>query len=131
MNRSYLPLFMSATTLFGIFPFLALLNDSSYDHASWLPCLYAFTGGCIACMPSVNVRPCIINVNPPEIRGASLTAANLIINAARGSGATFLTTGMTLWGVSRAYGFNVIVSTLIVCYMLYCYYSFSTAAMYS
>lgn len=85
-NRSYLPLFMALTTYLGIMPFLALLNDPTYTHASWKPCFYAFAGGCFASMPSVNVRPCIINCNPPEIRGAALTAANLVINAARGTG---------------------------------------------
>lgn len=85
-NRSYLPLFMALTTYLGILPFLGLLNDPTYTQASWKPCFYAFAGGCLASMPSVNVRPCIINCNPPEIRGAVLTAANLIINAARGTG---------------------------------------------
>jgi hypothetical protein len=85
-NRSYLPLFMALTTYLGILPFLALINDPTYDDASWKPCLYAFAGGCLASMPSVNIRPCIINCNPPEIRGAALTAANLVINAARGTG---------------------------------------------
>ncbi len=85
-NRSYLPLFMALTTYLGILPFLGLLNDPTYTQASWKPCFYAFAGGCLASMPSVNVRPCIINCNPPEIRGAALTAANLVINAARGTG---------------------------------------------
>lgn len=85
-NRSYLPLFMALTTYLGIMPFLALINDPTYHDGSWRPCLYAFAGGCLASMPIVNIRPCIINCNPPEIRGAALTAANLVINAARGTG---------------------------------------------
>jgi len=109
-DRRYLPLFMSLTTLLGIVPFLALFDDPNYDHAGLIPCLYAFAGGCLASMPSVNVRPCIINVNPPEIRGAALTAANLIINAARGAGPTFLTTIlMGMFGVDRASGFNIMI----------------------
>jgi len=109
-DRRYLPLFMSLTTLLGIAPFLALLDDPTYEVASWKPCVYAFAGGCLASMPSVNVRPCIINVNPPEIRGAALTAANLIINAARGAGPSFLTTIlMGIWGVDRAVGFNIMI----------------------
>ncbi|KAL7498684.1 hypothetical protein ACHAWT_008413 [Skeletonema menzelii] len=108
-NRSYLPLFMALTTYVGILPFLALLNDPTYTHASWKPCFYAFAGGCLASMPSVNVRPCIINCNPPEIRGAALTAANLVINAARGTGAFFLTSMMTMWGIDRQSGFNVLI----------------------
>ena len=85
-NRSYLPLFMASTTYLGILPFLALINDPTYHDGGWKPCLYAFAGGCLASMPSVNIRPCIINCNPPEIRGAALTASNLVINAARGTG---------------------------------------------
>jgi len=60
-DRRYLPLFMALTTLLGIGPFIALLDDPNYDHAGLIPCFYAFAGGCLASMPSVNVRPCIIN----------------------------------------------------------------------
>ncbi|KAL9183619.1 hypothetical protein ACHAXT_004475 [Thalassiosira profunda] len=110
-DRRYLPLFMAFTTLLGVAPFLALLDDDSYDRAGPMPCFYAFVGGCLASMPSVNVRPCIINVNPPEIRGAVLTTANLIINAARGAGPSFLTA--ILMGIlqeDRSTGFNVMIS---------------------
>ena len=111
-DRRYLPLFMSLTTMLGVIPFLALLDDASYDRAGFKPCFYAFAGGCLASMPSVNVRPCIINVNAPECRGAALTAANLIINAARGAGPSFLTTVlMGCFGLNRASGFNIMVST--------------------
>ena len=112
--RRRLPLFMSIATLIGILPFLALLDDPSYhgyDRPSlWKPYLYAFFAGCISSLPSVNVRPCLINVNPPELRGAALTAANLIINLARGAGPTFLTTMMGVWNIDRTYGLNVLVS---------------------
>ena len=110
-DRRYLPLFMSLTTMLGVIPFLALLDDASYDRAGFKPCFYAFAGGCLASMPSVNVRPCIINVNAPECRGAALTAANLIITAARGAGPSFLTTVlMGCFGLNRASGFNIMVS---------------------
>ena len=85
-NRSYLPLFMALTTYIGILPFLAMVNGSKYTQAIWKPCVYLFFGGSLASMPGVNGRPCMINCNPPEIRGAVLTAANLVINAARGTG---------------------------------------------
>ena len=113
VDRRYLPLFMSLTTMLGVIPFLALLDDASYDRAGFKPCFYAFAGGCLASMPSVNVRPCIINVNAPECRGTALTAANLIINAARGAGPSFLTTVlMGCFGLNRASGFNIMVSAL-------------------
>ena len=109
-DKRLLPLFMALTTILGVLPFIALLDDPRYHHSSLRPCLYAFTGGCLASMPSVNVRPCIINVNPPEVRGAALTAANLIITAARGAGPTFLTTVlMGFFGLNRKGGFNVMI----------------------
>jgi len=107
-NRSYLPVFMAVTTFLGIFPFLALL-DGTFHSASFAPCLYAFLGGCIESLPSVNVRPCLINVNPPETRGAALTAANLIINLARGAGPSFVTMMAGIWGVNRCFSFNVLL----------------------
>jgi hypothetical protein len=60
-NQRYLPLFMALTTLMGILPFLALLDDWRYNNAGLIPCFYAFAGGCLASMPSVNIRPCLIN----------------------------------------------------------------------
>lgn len=60
-NKRYLPLFMALTTLMGILPFLALLDDWRYNNAGLIPCFYAFAGGCLASMPSVNIRPCLIN----------------------------------------------------------------------
>ena len=41
------------------------LQGHGIFHFLGLPCLSSF-------LPSVNVRPCIINVNPPEMRGAAL-----------------------------------------------------------
>ena len=110
-NRSYLPLFMSVTTFIGIVPFLLLL-DSTFTHAGFLAITYSFLGGCIESLPSVNVRPCLINVNPPETRGAALTAANLIINVARGVGPSFITLMSAAFGANRQISFNVTVSIL-------------------
>ena len=108
-NVSYLPLFMSVTTFLGIFPFLALLNGSFTNAHGVEAVFYSFMGGCIASLPSVNVRPCIINVNPPETRGAALTAANLIINLARGAGPSCITLMGAIWHVNRRFSFNVTV----------------------
>jgi translation initiation factor 4G len=108
-NRSYLPLFMALTTFLGIFPFLALLNGSFTNAHGFAAVFFSFMGGLIASLPSVNVRPCIINVNPPETRGAALTAANLIINLARGAGPSCITLMGAIWGVNRQFSFNVTV----------------------
>jgi len=107
INRSFLPLFMAATTLIGVVPFFALLNGHTTNARGYWCILYAFTGGCFSSMPSVNVRPCLINVNPPETRGASLTAANLIINLARGLGPSCITLLGSSFDLSRQESFNI------------------------
>jgi translation initiation factor 4G len=110
-NRSYLPLFMAGTTFLGIFPFVGLLNGSFTNAHGVEAVFYSFMGGLIASLPSVNVRPCIINVNPPETRGAALTAANLIICLARGIGPSCITLMGAIWHVNRRFSFNVTVRT--------------------
>ena len=79
-GRHILPIFMSISTFLGLLPFLALLNDNSYDSASWKPCSFAFLGGFFSSLPAVNVRPCIINVNTPELRGVQLTGRCLCLS---------------------------------------------------
>jgi MFS family permease len=110
MNRSYLPLFMSATTLLGILPFLGLLNSHFTSARGPRAVFFSISGGIIASLPAVNVRPVLINVNPPETRGASLTAANLLINLGRGFGPSCITLMGTIWHVDRKFAFNVTVS---------------------
>jgi len=108
VNRALLPLFMALSTLLGILPFLGLL-DLNINGPSLLAIFCSFSGGCIANLPSVNVRPCLLNVNPPETRGAAMTAANLMINVARGAGPSLLIFSQALFGVSRQYSFNVTI----------------------
>jgi MFS family permease len=106
-NRSYLPLYMAATTFLGIFPFLDLLNSNFPIHNGYRAKVLSILGGCIASLPSVSVRPCIINVNPPETRGAALTAANLLVTLGRGIGPSFIVIMGTVFQVSRQVSFNV------------------------
>eukprot|EP00591_Stephanopyxis_turris_P001714 CAMPEP_0195516008 /NCGR_PEP_ID=MMETSP0794_2-20130614/6878_1 /TAXON_ID=515487 /ORGANISM="Stephanopyxis turris, Strain CCMP 815" /LENGTH=945 /DNA_ID=CAMNT_0040644519 /DNA_START=317 /DNA_END=3154 /DNA_ORIENTATION=+ len=108
LNVSYMPIFMAVTTFLGIFPFLGLLN-THFRGATLLPYFYSFSGGFIASSPCVNARPAIINVNPPETRGATLTAANLVINLARGTGPMMLTSLMSLAGITRQTSFNILL----------------------
>jgi translation initiation factor 4G len=114
-NRSYLPLFMALTTLLGIFPFLGLLNGTFRNAHGLLAVGYSFLGGSIASLPSVCVRPCLINVNPPETRGAALTAANLIIQLARGAGPSCITLLGAILKLDRQFSFNVTVSSENAC----------------
>jgi MFS family permease len=106
-NRSYLPLYMAATTFLGIFPFVGLLNSEFPNHNGYKAKLYAIVGGCIASLPSVSVRPCIINVNPPETRGAALTATNLLVTLGRGIGPSTIVLMGSILHVSRQVSFNV------------------------
>jgi predicted MFS family arabinose efflux permease len=106
-NRTYLPLFMAASTFMGIFPFLGLLNSSFTNHHGYKAMVYSILGGCIASLPSVNIRPCIINVNPPESRGTALTAANLVITLGRGIGPSCITIMGSFFHWSRQVSFNV------------------------
>ena len=107
IDRRFLPLFMSATTVLAAGPFLLLLNSDFTNAHGFEGFLYAFGGGLIASLPSVNVRPCLINVNPPETRGASLTAANLLINLGRGFGPSCITLMGSIWHVDRTFALNV------------------------
>ena len=104
-HSSYLPLFMALTTFLGIFPFLILLNASKMTIH--ITSLLSVLSGLIASLPSVNVRPCLINVNPPETRGASLTAANLFIQLGRGLGPSCVTLLGNVWKLDRTAAFNV------------------------
>lgn len=109
-NRSYLPLFMSAATFLGIIPFMALLNSNFPNHNGIRSKFYSVMGGCIASLPSVNIRPCIINVNPPESRGAALTAANLFVSLGRGMGPSCITLLGSIFHASRQASFNITLS---------------------
>lgn len=106
INRSFLPLFMSFSTAVGILPFLGLL-DLKLHGASLLAIFLAFVGPCIANLPSVNVRPCLLNVNPPETRGAAMTAANLMVNVGRGAGPSIVTLSQQFFDATRQYSFNL------------------------
>jgi len=106
INRAMLPLFMAFSTVVGILPFLGLL-DLKLNGASLLAIFLAFMAPCIANLPSVNVRPCILNVNPPETRGAAMTAANMMVNVARGFGPSLVTLSQRFFGASRQYSFNL------------------------
>lgn len=106
-DRTYLPIFMSVTTLLGIVPFAALLNTHFTRAHSVYGVLLALSSGMIASLPAVNVRPCLINVNPPETRGASLTAANLLISLGRGIGPSCVTLMGSIFNVDRSFSINV------------------------
>jgi MFS family permease len=108
-SPGYLPLFMGVSTLLGILPFWGILNGSFLNGPPWLPSFYAVAAGFVANLASCNVRPALINVNLPEARGATLTAANLIVNLARGTGPTMLTSLSAVMGWNRALSFQVLL----------------------
>jgi MFS family permease len=109
-NRHLLPLFMALETVCGILPFLGLLNSDFPNKHGFKAMGFSILGGCIASLPSVSVRPCILNVNPPETRGAALTAANLLVTLGRGIGPVFITLMGSIFGMSRQSSFNITLS---------------------
>jgi translation initiation factor 4G len=109
-NRHLLPLFMAIETFCGILPFLGLLNSDFPNKHGIKAMGYSILGGLIASLPSVSVRPCILNVNPPETRGAALTAANLLVTLGRGIGPVFITLMGSSFGMSRQSSFNITLS---------------------
>ena len=114
-NRCYLPIFMAITTLLGIVPFICLLNTHFTRAHGAYGIILALSSGLIASLPSVNVRPCLINVNPPETRGACLTAANLLVSLGRGVGPSCVTLMGSMFQVDRSFSINV---TLILFWVI-------------
>jgi MFS family permease len=108
--RSHLPIFMGVSTFLGIFPFIALLNSDFPYHSGYKAKFYTLLGGIIASLPSVNIRPCIINVNPPESRGAALTAGNLFVTLGRGIGPSCIVLLGSIFHLSRQMSFNITLS---------------------
>jgi MFS family permease len=109
-NRSHLPIFMGVSTFLGIFPFIALLNSDFPYHSGYKAKVYTILGGLIASLPSVNIRPCIINVNPPESRGAALTAGNLFVTLGRGIGPSCIVLLGSIFHFSRQMSFTITLS---------------------
>lgn len=109
VDRRFLPAYMSFATFVAIFPTLAIIN-APYDSVSWASISYSLLSGCTANLAGVNVRPAVINVNPPEVRGVSMTAANLVINLGRGIGPAFVTI-LGQWARSdRKQSFNILIT---------------------
>ena len=106
-DRTYLPIFMAVTTLLGIAPFVCLLNTHFTRAHGIYGIVLSISSGLVASLPSVNVRPCLINVNPPESRGASLTAANLLISLGRGVGPSCVTLMGSIFQTDRRFSINV------------------------
>lgn len=108
-NPAHLPLFMAASTALGILPFYRLLNDPFANPRGPSGIGWACACGLVASLPAVNVRPCLLNVNPPETRGAALTAANLLVQLGRGLGPSGVTLLMSAAKVTRRTAFNATV----------------------
>jgi translation initiation factor 4G len=108
-HESGLPFFMAVSTGAGILPFYFLLNSSFINPRGFENIGLAVSCGLVASLPAVNVRPCLISINPPETRGSSLTAANLLIQLGRGIGPSFVTGVICQFHTSRQFAFNLSV----------------------
>ena len=115
INRSYLPLFMAISTAAGIIPLYGFINSHFTRARSVQGLFLSFSSGLIASLPAVSVRPCLLNVNPPETRGATLTAANILITLGRGIGPSCITVLSVFYGTSRKTAFNITVRADLCC----------------
>jgi len=109
IRLNFMPLMMAAATILGILPMCGVLVVPYKRAHSFVPIALSFLAGVIPNLPSVNVRPALINVNPPEMRGAALTAANLMVNLARGIGPLLLTSMCHFFSVTRETGMNCLL----------------------
>ena len=108
-NRMYLPVFMASTTFLAIVPFAILLNTSFTNAHTIGAMVLATSAGFTLSLPSVCVRPCLLNVNPPETRSAALTAATLFTNIGKGFGPSCVTLLISLFHVDRHFAMNLTV----------------------
>jgi len=109
-DRRLMPVYMSLTTLLAVVPTLLVVN-APYSRMNATSFSYALLSGCFANLAGVNVRPAMIGINPPEVRGVSMTAANLVINLGRGVGPAFVTILGEWAGYNRRESFNVLISS--------------------
>jgi predicted MFS family arabinose efflux permease len=89
-SRKLLPIFNGVTTLIGIIPILVTLSwpaPQNPDIVSIIPpALFGFLGASIIAIAGPNVQAMLMNVNPPEYRGAISSIFNLTDSIGAGFG---------------------------------------------
>lgn len=101
---------METFTFVGIFPFFCHL-DLFLCQFHKISKISAFVGGSTSNLPSVNIHPCLLNINPLDNRGSSVTIANLIINVSRGIRPSIITMFNIILGLNRKFSFNTLITT--------------------
>ena len=111
-NRVYLPIFMALSTIIGIVPFVLILHVPLQNAHGFVSIFLTMSGGCLANLPSVHLRPMLLHVNLPEARGVVLTVATMWITLGRGLGPSMVTAMMRFLDVDRTSAFTISVSSV-------------------
>ncbi|HUT53178.1 MAG TPA: MFS transporter [bacterium] len=89
-NKKYLPLLCGVTTLLGFGFFLAMVHYPLPPAPTFLdmagPLAVGIIGGFLITITSSNIRAIVLNVNPPENRGAMMSLFTLTDSIGKGAG---------------------------------------------
>ncbi len=89
-NKSYLPLYCGITTLIGMSFFFIMIHfpmSKTPGAADMIgPLITGVIGGFFITITSSNIRAIVLNVNPPENRGAMMSLFTLTDSLGKGSG---------------------------------------------
>ncbi|OGP60626.1 MAG: hypothetical protein A2V67_14430 [Deltaproteobacteria bacterium RBG_13_61_14] len=89
-NKKYSPILCGITTLLGLAFFLAMLHWPLPDHPAVAdmagPLAIGIVGGFLITVTSSNIRAIVLNVNPPENRGAMMSIFTLSDSIGKGLG---------------------------------------------
>jgi len=89
-SKKYMPLLCGYTTLAGLVLFLAMIHYPVPDHPTAFdlagPLLIGVIGGFFITVTSSNIRAIVLNVNPPENRGAMMSLFTLTDSIGKGVG---------------------------------------------
>lgn len=115
-NRSprLMPLLCTVTTLFATIPMALLINYPVVPGQSLVGPLGVGTlTGFFAAMTGPNIYTMLINVNPPERRGAAFSLLNLFNDLGRGLGAWFV--GGMAASLGRVTAFHIANAMWLLC----------------
>jgi len=90
INKKYSPIFCGVSTLIGMVFFLMMIhyplpfNPTSMQMAG--PLIVGVIAGLFITMTSSNIRAIVLNVNPPENRGAMMSLFTLTDSLGKGAG---------------------------------------------
>jgi MFS family permease len=120
-NKKYLPLLCGATTLMGFGFFLIMVHyplppqPAAVDMIG--PLAVGIIGGFFITITSSNVRAIVLNVNPPENRGAMMSLFTLADSIGKGSGPLF--GGLLIGAVGYTWTMDIATLSWIPCALVF------------